>query len=163
MVGIDYQDGLFTIVRNHIDVENLFRSKLMIYMTDELIELPVTSDGAVTTEYFHSFVEGEKAMLMGRYYSFIASYEDEYLNSICYLPYISSSQQLKLLPENESCLRGYYDRVSSWVLDGNTYLITHTDHKLRFYNNAFEEELETLNAYAFSTKADNMLIVDTYG
>ena len=65
---------------------------------------------------------------MGNYDNFPGNILDLYLNETCYLPYESSSQQVYFQPEKEKCLEGYYDRVSSWVLDGETYLVTHTDH-----------------------------------
>ena len=44
LVGVDYQDGVFALVRDHIDVENERRKRLLTYMTDELQVLTSTNE-----------------------------------------------------------------------------------------------------------------------
>ena len=79
------------------------------------------------------------------------------------MPYSVEENTITFDNEGKKCEEGFYDRVSSWEMNGETYLLTHIDRSLTIQPNIDEKEIAILEATSFSTKYPDILILEQYG
>lgn len=83
--------------------------------------------GGSSLREFHSFMKDRNTMVFGGHYK---EGDDLYLAKICTIDYGIEGKMITFQEDSEKCEDGFYDRVSSWSLAGQSYLLTHIDHAL---------------------------------
>lgn len=90
-----------------------------------------TYEGTIPSTRFHTFMRGRDAFVLGNFFSWdLASLYEQQLEQICVVPFEISGETITFDGDEEKCLAGFFDRVSSWEMGGETYLLTHIDRGL---------------------------------
>lgn len=126
-VGHNTFDGLFCIMTHDIDVENNERYTFTYYFDEDMGYL-YRETTPIVNEFFSTFVEGHEEMLMARYYVKDEDVLNVRIREICHVEYTTMTAKISYFPDEDSCVEGYFDRVSSVIIGGETYVLALADH-----------------------------------
>jgi hypothetical protein len=67
-------------------------------------------------------------MLMARYYVKDGDVLNMRIQEICHVGYTTVTAKISYFPDEDNCVEGYFDRVSSMIIGEETYVLALADH-----------------------------------
>jgi hypothetical protein len=129
-----------------------------MYFDNRLAHL---EDDSFKNYLFQDFVSIHSKALLGSAYYYSHTLGKFICEEICLTSYSTTSFSIIFNEDDKKCFVGSFDRIASWTIGNASYVLTHIDRELTIRND-LGEELDSFNAYTFSTKMDSILLIDSY-